>query len=50
MQLDISTTAFLLFRNGAIEEHSDFHEVYFQYKALLGEAFDTKAQMITAMQ
>lgn len=41
---------FLLFRDGAIEEHDDFEEVYFQYKALLGEAFDTKEQMIAAMQ
>jgi capsular polysaccharide transport system ATP-binding protein len=41
---------FLLFREGAIEEHEDFEEVYFQYKALLGEAFDTKEQMIAAMQ
>ena len=40
---------FLLFRNGAIEEHDDFTEVYFQYKALLGEAFDTREQMIAAM-
>lgn len=41
---------FLLFRDGKIEEHDDFHEVYFQYKALLGEAFADKAQMIRAMQ
>lgn len=41
---------FLLFREGAIEEHSDFEEVYFQYKALLGEAFESKAQMVAEMQ
>jgi capsular polysaccharide transport system ATP-binding protein len=41
---------FLLFREGAIEEHDDFEEVYFQYKALLGEAFDTKEQMVAEMR
>lgn len=41
---------FLLFRNGAIEEHDDFEEVYFQYKASMGEGFDTKEQMVAAMQ
>jgi len=41
---------FLLFREGAIEEYDDFEEVYFQYKALLGEAFDTKEQMVAEMQ
>jgi len=41
---------FLLFRDGAIEEHADFEEVYFQYKALLGEAFDSKEQMVAEMQ
>jgi ABC-type polysaccharide/polyol phosphate transport system ATPase subunit len=40
---------FLLFRNGAIEEHDDFNEVYFQYKELLGEGFKNKEQMIAAM-
>lgn len=41
---------FLLFRDGKVEEHDDFHEVYFQYKAMLGEGFANKAQMIKAMQ
>jgi ABC-type polysaccharide/polyol phosphate transport system ATPase subunit len=41
---------FLLFRDGAIEEHDDFEEVYFQYKASLGEGFKSKEQMIAAMQ
>jgi ABC-type polysaccharide/polyol phosphate transport system ATPase subunit len=41
---------FLLFRAGQIEEHDDFEEVYFQYKALLGEAFETKAQMVAEMR
>ncbi|QNM83802.1 ABC transporter ATP-binding protein [Sphingomonas sabuli] len=40
---------FLLFRHGAIEEHDDFTHVYFEYKQLLGEGFDTKEQMIAAM-
>jgi ABC-type polysaccharide/polyol phosphate transport system ATPase subunit len=41
---------FLLFRNGAIEEHNDFEEVYFQYKEMLGEGFENKEQMIAAMR
>lgn len=41
---------FLLFRDGAIEEHDDFEEAYFQYKALLGEAFDSKEQMVAEMR
>jgi ABC-type polysaccharide/polyol phosphate transport system ATPase subunit len=41
---------FLLFREGAIEEHDDFEEVYFQYKALLGEAFESKEQMVAEMR
>ena len=43
-------TRFLLFREGTIEEHDDFHEVYFRYKATLGEAFETKDQMVAAMR
>jgi ABC-type polysaccharide/polyol phosphate transport system ATPase subunit len=41
---------YLLFRNGTIEEFEDFDEVYFLYKAMLGEAFATKEQMVAAMQ
>jgi ABC-type polysaccharide/polyol phosphate transport system ATPase subunit len=41
---------YLLFRNGTIEEFEDVDEVYFLYKAMLGEAFATKEQMIAAMQ
>lgn len=41
---------FLLFRDGAIEEHDDFKEVYYQYKMLIGEGFATKEQMVAAMQ
>ena len=41
---------FLLFRDGAIEEHEEFEDAYFQYKAMLGEAFETKEQMVAAMQ
>ena len=40
----------LLFRNGHIEEFDDFLEVYFQYKAMLGEGFDSKEQMVSAMK
>ena len=41
---------FLLFREGSIEEHEDFEEVYFRYKESLGEAFQNKQQMLAAMQ
>ncbi|GAA4741954.1 ABC transporter ATP-binding protein [Sphingomonas daechungensis] len=41
---------FLLFRDGTVEEHKDFEEVYFRYKASLGEGFATKEQMVAAMQ
>lgn len=41
---------FLLFREGRIDEFDDFEEVYFLYKAMLGEAFATKEQMVAAMQ
>lgn len=41
---------FLLFRDGSIEEHEDFDEVYFRYKELLGEAFESKEKMIAEMQ
>jgi ABC-type polysaccharide/polyol phosphate transport system ATPase subunit len=40
---------FLLFRDGKIEEHDDFDEVYFRYKELLGEGFATKEQMVAEM-
>ena len=41
---------YLLFREGRIEEFQDFNEVYFLYKQMLGEGFDTKEQMVAAMQ
>jgi len=41
---------FLLFRNGQIEEHDVFEDVYFQYKEMLGEGFETKEQMVAAMR
>jgi len=41
---------FLLFRDGAIEEHEDFEEVYFRYKESLGEAFESKEQMVAEMR
>jgi len=40
---------FLLFRNGKVEHHDDFDEVYFQYKSIIGEAFASKDQMAEAM-
>lgn len=41
---------FLLFRDGSIEEHDEFEEVYFQYKKMMGEGFETREQMVAAMQ
>lgn len=41
---------FLLFREGSIEEHDDFEEVYFQYKEMMGEGFQTKGQMVAEMR
>lgn len=41
---------FLLFRDGGIEEHDDFEEVYFRYKETIGEQFESKAQMVAEMQ
>lgn len=41
---------FLLFRDGTVEEYDDFEEVYFQYKIVLGEAFDSKEQMVAEMR
>jgi len=41
---------FLLFREGQVEEYDDFDDVYFQYKEMLGEAFESKEQMVAAMQ
>lgn len=41
---------FLLFRDGRIEEHDEFEEVYFQYKLMMGEGFETKEQMVAEMQ
>jgi capsular polysaccharide transport system ATP-binding protein len=40
---------FLLFRDGRVEEFSDFDEVYFEYKILLGESFETKELMKRAL-
>lgn len=40
---------FLLFRDGTIEEHSDFEEVYFQYKQQIGEGFESRAEMVKEM-
>ena len=40
---------FLLFRDGTIEEHSDFEEVYFQYKQQIGEGFQSKEEMVKEM-
>jgi ABC-type polysaccharide/polyol phosphate transport system ATPase subunit len=40
---------FLLFKDGVIEHHDDFEEVYFRYKSIIGEAFATKSEMRQAM-
>jgi ABC-type polysaccharide/polyol phosphate transport system ATPase subunit len=41
---------FLLFRDGKVEEHDEFEEVYFQYKLMMGEGFETREQMVSQMQ
>jgi capsular polysaccharide transport system ATP-binding protein len=41
---------FLLFRDGTVEEYSDFDDAYYQYKILLGEAPESKAQMVAEME
>ena len=41
---------FLLFRDGMVEEHNDFEEVYFQYKQQIGEGFESKMQMVAEMK
>ncbi len=41
---------FLLIENGRMEEFDDFKEVYFRYKQLIGEGFETTEQMVAAMQ
>jgi capsular polysaccharide transport system ATP-binding protein len=49
-QLKGTCDRFLLIEGGRVEEHDDFKEVYFRYKQLIGEGFDTKEQMVAAMQ
>jgi capsular polysaccharide transport system ATP-binding protein len=49
-QLKGNCDRFLLIEGGQIEEHDDFKEVYFRYKQIIGEGFDTKDQMMAAMQ
>ena len=41
---------FLLIEDGRVEEYEDFKEVYFRYKQLIGEAFDTKKDMAVAIE
>jgi ABC-type polysaccharide/polyol phosphate transport system ATPase subunit len=41
---------FLLLREGSVEEHDDFEEVYFRYKESIGEAFESKERMVAEMQ
>ena len=40
---------FLLFRDGTIEEHEDFDEVYFRYKEMIGEGFQSKEKLAAVM-
>jgi ABC-type multidrug transport system ATPase subunit len=41
---------FLLIEGGRVEEHDDFNEVYFRYKQLIGEGFDTVQQMAAVIE
>jgi len=49
-QLKGNCDRFLLIEGGRMEEHDDFKEVYFRYKQIIGEGFDTKEQMTAAME
>jgi ABC-type polysaccharide/polyol phosphate transport system ATPase subunit len=49
-QLKGNCDRFLLIEGGRIKEYADFEEVYFDYKALLGEGFETKEQMVAEMR
>jgi ABC-type polysaccharide/polyol phosphate transport system ATPase subunit len=40
---------FLLIEGGRLEEHDEFEGVYFRYKQLIGEGFDTPEEMVAAM-
>jgi ABC-type polysaccharide/polyol phosphate transport system ATPase subunit len=40
---------FLLIEGGRMEDHQDFEEVYFRYKQLIGEGFDSREEMVAAM-
>jgi ABC-type polysaccharide/polyol phosphate transport system ATPase subunit len=40
---------FLLIEGGRLEEHQEFEEVYFRYKQLIGEAFESREQMAAAI-
>lgn len=40
---------FLLFKDGSIHEYDDFNQAYFDYKVLLGEAFETKEKMMAVI-
>jgi capsular polysaccharide transport system ATP-binding protein len=40
---------FLLFRDGTVEHHENFDDVYFLYKAMIGEGFESKQEMVAEM-
>jgi hypothetical protein len=39
-----------LIEEGRMKEYEDFEEVYFEYKAIIGEGFETKEQMVAEMR
>jgi capsular polysaccharide transport system ATP-binding protein len=41
---------FLLLRNGTVEEYDNFDDVYFQYKSMIGEGFDSKEEMARRLE
>lgn len=49
-QLKDTCDRFLLIEGGRVEEHDSFKEVYFRYKQLIGEGFETQEQMTAAME
>jgi hypothetical protein len=38
-----------LIEGGRLEDHNDFDEVYFRYKQLIGEGFESREDMVAAM-
>jgi ABC-type polysaccharide/polyol phosphate transport system ATPase subunit len=49
-QLKGSCDRFLLIEDGHVEEYTDFNEIYFRYKQIIGEAFHSKDQLAATVE